>query len=56
MTDPIIFIEELIADQHQIRALAHEIVRRMPQMIETKVSAANKKITNEVRKELGWLK
>lgn len=51
-----IFLEKLIADQHQTRVLADEIVHRMPQIIETKVYAAKKGITNEVRKELGVLK
>lgn len=56
MTIFIILLEKLIADQRLTRALTDEIVRRMPQMIETLVSADQKEITSEVQKVLGVLK
>lgn len=46
MTIPIVFLEKFIANQRQTRAIADRIVRQMPQMIETKVSAAMKEITS----------
>lgn len=56
MTIFIILLEKLIADQRLTRALTDEIVRRMPQIIETLVSADQKEITSEVQKVLGVLK
>lgn len=46
----IVFLDKLIADPRQTGALANKIVRRMPQMVETKVSIAKKEITSQVRK------
>ena len=53
VTISIIFLEKLIADQCQTSTLTEEVVRRISQMIETKVSAAKKEITSQVRKKLG---
>ena len=56
MSIPVAFLKKMIADQRQTRALADEIIRRMPQMIETKVSTAKKDISSQVEKKLEVLK
>uniref|UniRef100_M1DGK6 Integrase core domain containing protein n=1 Tax=Solanum tuberosum TaxID=4113 RepID=M1DGK6_SOLTU len=56
ITIPMLFLEKLVADQRQTRTLVDQIVLRMPQLIETKVLAAKKKIKDEMRTELSVLK
>lgn len=56
MTIPILFLKKLIIDQCSTKALANEIVLRMPQRIDMKVLAAIKEINNEVWNEQSVLK
>uniref|UniRef100_M1DKR5 Uncharacterized protein n=1 Tax=Solanum tuberosum TaxID=4113 RepID=M1DKR5_SOLTU len=56
VTIPMIFLDKLVTDQRQTRTLVDQIVNRMPQLIEKDVLTAKKEITDEMRKELVFLK
>uniref|UniRef100_M1DFB9 Integrase core domain containing protein n=1 Tax=Solanum tuberosum TaxID=4113 RepID=M1DFB9_SOLTU len=56
VTIPTLFLEKLVADQRQTRTLVDQIVCWMPQLIELDVLAMEKKIKDEMQKELAILK
>uniref|UniRef100_M1DG46 Integrase core domain containing protein n=1 Tax=Solanum tuberosum TaxID=4113 RepID=M1DG46_SOLTU len=56
VTIPILFLEILVADQCQTRTLVDQIVHRTPQLIDRDVLTVEKKIKDEMRKELAVLK
>jgi len=51
-----IFLDKLVADQHQTKTLVDQIVNWMPQLIDRDVLAVKKEIKDEMQKELDVLK